>query len=298
MQSSITNVNNLKHTALSTVVVTLWLLATTLSADSNAEALLLPIETVIVPAGETIIGSDKKEREYGYSIDEAAYGHSITRERGWYDVEFKRQTINLREFSITKNLITNAQYADFLQDTGHTPPTVSQKEWQNYGLNHHYSGAKPYIWHSSTPPQGREHHPIVMVSQSDVQAYAKWLSKKTGQTWRLPTEHEWEKSVRGTDGRYFPWGNNYDASQLNSHDQGPFATLPVGTFSRAKSPYGLLDGAGQVFEWTSTPAKKGRHIVKGGSWDDKGCGVCRAAARHSRPDDIKHIIIGFRLIKE
>ncbi|MCH7865658.1 MAG: SUMF1/EgtB/PvdO family nonheme iron enzyme, partial [Proteobacteria bacterium] len=53
-----------------------------------------------------------------------------------------------------------------------------------------------------------------------------------------------------------------------------------------------------VFEWTSTPAGKGRFLVKGGSWDDKGCGVCRPAARHSRPKDLKHILIGFRLVQE
>ena len=60
----------------------------------------------------------------------------------------------------------------------------------------------------------------------------------------------------------------------------------------------MLDAAGQVFEWTSITAARRRFIVKGGSWDDKGCGVCRPAARHSRPADIKHILIGFRLIVE
>ncbi len=58
----------------------------------------------------------------------------------------------------------------------------------------------------------------------------------------------------------------------------------------------LLDAAGQVFEWTSSPGNPGRYLVKGGSWDDKGCGVCRPAARHARPQNIKHILIGFRLV--
>jgi len=61
---------------------------------------------------------------------------------------------------------------------------------------------------------------------------------------------------------------------------------------------GLADMAGEVYEWTSTKAGEGRHVVKGGSWDDKGCGVCRAAARHSRPDGLKHIIVGFRLARD
>ncbi len=298
MKFFLNKAHNYSNTALSSIVIALWLLSSAINADVDVEVPLSPIETIKIPAGEAIIGSDKKEREYGYSLDEAAYGHSITRERGWYDVEAKRQTIHLDTFSITKHLITNAQYAEFINSTGHPPPTVSQKEWQSYGLNHHFSGTEPYIWHSNKPPKGREQHPIVMVSHADAKAYAQWLSKKTGQKWQLPTEYQWEKAVRGTDGRYFPWGNDFNPGKLNSHDRGPFATLPVGSFANGKSPYGLLDGAGQVFEWTSTQASKGRHIVKGGSWDDKGCGVCRAAARHSRPNNIKHIIIGFRLVRE
>jgi formylglycine-generating enzyme required for sulfatase activity len=60
----------------------------------------------------------------------------------------------------------------------------------------------------------------------------------------------------------------------------------------------MLDAAGQVFEWTATPAGRGRFVVKGGSWDDKGCGVCRPAARHGRPEGIRHILIGFRLVHD
>ena len=74
--------------------------------------------------------------------------------------------------------------------------------------------------------------------------------------------------------------------------------MPVGAFPDGASVYGLLDAAGQVFEWTATPAGPGRFLVKGGSWDDKGCGVCRPAARHGRPASIKHILIGFRLVAE
>jgi len=74
--------------------------------------------------------------------------------------------------------------------------------------------------------------------------------------------------------------------------------MDVGNFAKGASPFGLMDGSGQVFEWTSEEAGNGRFIVKGGSWDDKGCGVCRPAARHSRPANIWHILIGFRLVCE
>ncbi len=74
--------------------------------------------------------------------------------------------------------------------------------------------------------------------------------------------------------------------------------MPVGSYPAGKSPFGILDAAGQVFEWTATGASGARFIVKGGSWDDKGYGVCRPAARHARPAAIKHILIGFRLVRE
>jgi formylglycine-generating enzyme required for sulfatase activity len=131
-----------------------------------------------------------------------------------------------------------------------------------------------------------------------VQAYAAWLSQQTGAVWRLPTEVEWEKAARGSDGRYFPWGRGFNPQLLNSHDRGPFDTVPVASFPDGASPHGMLDAAGQVYEWTATPAGSDRYIVKGGSWDDKGCGVCRAAARHARPAKLKHILIGFRLVRE
>jgi formylglycine-generating enzyme required for sulfatase activity len=85
---------------------------------------------------------------------------------------------------------------------------------------------------------------------------------------------------------------------LNSHDRGGFDTVPVGRYPRGASAFGLLDAAGQVFEWTATAHGRGHYTVKGGSWDDKGCGVCRPAARHGRPQNIRHILIGFRLVRE
>ncbi|KAA3629191.1 MAG: hypothetical protein DWQ09_02725 [Proteobacteria bacterium] len=79
---------------------------------------------------------------------------------------------------------------------------------------------------------------------------------------------------------------------------GPFDTVPVGRYPRGASPFGLSGVAGQVYEWTAMPAGPGRALVKGGSWDDRGCGVCRPAAGHGRPVALKHVLIGFRLVRE
>lgn len=91
-------------------------------------------------------------------------------------------------------------------------------------------------------------------------------------------------------------GKYLRSARLNSHDVGRFDTVSVESFPAGTSPYGVLDMAGEVFEWTSTPGSASRPVVKGGSWDDKGRGFCRSAARHNRPNDIKHILIGFRLV--
>lgn len=104
--------------------------------------------------------------------------------------------------------------------------------------------------------------------------------------------------VTGVDKCDFPLGNHCDPANLNGHDQGPFDTAPVGHYLSWVSPFGLRDAAGQVFGWTVTRAGNGRSIVKGESWDDSGCGVCRPAARHGRPDGLKHILTGVRPVQE
>lgn len=262
------------------------------SADPRAPVL------VEVPAGPFIIGSDGFEREAGYRLDEQAYGHSRTRQWQWYDREAARATATTPAFAITRTPITNAQYAPFVAETGYPAPDVRPDVWQGYGLIHPYERTRRHAWRDGKPPPGRANHPVVLVSHADARAYADWLSNRTGQTWRLPSEAEWEKAARGADGRRFPWGDDFMPSKLNSHDDGPFDTMPVGSFPAGASPFGLLDAAGQVFEWTATAAGSGRYTVKGGSWDDSGCGVCRPAARHSRPEALKHILIGFRLVRE
>ncbi len=254
------------------------------------------LETISVPAGPFIMGSLQDEREYAYRLDEIAYGHGNTRKWKWYENE-THGTVTARTYAITVNLITNVQYAAFVRETGHRVPDVDRITWVGYGLIHPFERTRRHAWIDNQYPTGREQHPVVMVSYRDAEAFARWWSAKTGQRWRLPTEAEWEKAARGTDGQRFPWGREYDPARLNSHDQGPFDTVPVGQFTDGRSPFGLMDGAGQVFEWTATPAGEGRSFVKGGSWDDKGCGICRPAARHSRPHHLKHILVGFRLVR-
>lgn len=98
--------------------------------------------------------------------------------------------------------------------------------------------------------------PVYGLTWYDALGYAHWLSQMTGQTWRLPTEAEWEKATRGTDGRIYPWGNQWDTENANilqdesqSTDQ---SFTPIDRYSHAASPYGAIDMVGNVAEWTST----------------------------------------------
>ncbi|USG60624.1 formylglycine-generating enzyme family protein [Sneathiella marina] len=268
-----------------------------MSVSFASQAAEMP-ETVFVPSGSFIFGSDRTGKDYGYRLDEAAYGHSVTRNQKWYENEEARQKRELPAFTIMKNLVTNSQYENFVSDTGHAAPGVTEKLWRSYGLIHPFERTIKFQWVEDIPDPARLDHPVVLVSHSSAVAYAKWLSDQTGEIWRLPTAKEWEKAARGPLGNRYPWGNDYDANVLNSHDKGPFDTTPVGSFPDGASPYGMLDASGQVFEWTSTPKPGNHYVVKGGSWDDKGCGVCRSAAWHTRPASIKHILVGFRLVKE
>ncbi|MGH6919486.1 MAG: SUMF1/EgtB/PvdO family nonheme iron enzyme [Geminicoccaceae bacterium] len=253
--------------------------------------------TVVVPDGPFVEGSSLAQREYAYQLDGRAYGHGRTREAQWYEGEAPLGSATTDAFAIMTTPVTNADYARFVAVTGHPAPDIDRDTWTGYGLLHPYERTRRFAWAGDMPPEGRADHPVVLVSHDDAKAYAAWLSQQTGQAWRLPGAHEWEKAARGERGATFPWGDAWDPSLLNSADRGPLDTMPVGSFPDGASPYGMLDAAGQVFEWTATAAGEGRYVVKGGSWYDKGCGVCRPAAGHARPEDLKHILIGFRLVR-
>lgn len=253
---------------------------------------------VAIPAGNFVMGSDEAERQYAYDLDAMAYGSPITREQRWYGSELSRHQHWTAAFEIARTPVTNAQYAIFVKATGYAPPDVDKNTWQKYGFIHPYERTRKFVWRDGKPPKNRENHPVVLVSWEDAAAYCQWISDATGRRWRLPTEAEWEKAARGTDGRYFPWGMTWDPFRLDSADRGSFDTAPVGKHLSGASPFGVMDTAGSVYQWTSTSAGAGRFFVKGGSWDDKGCGVCRPAARSSRPGFVKHIIVGFRVLRE
>jgi formylglycine-generating enzyme required for sulfatase activity len=231
-------------------------------------------ETIVIAAGVFVRGSDRAEREAAYRLDAIAYGHSITRKYKWYESEFARRRVETLAFEITRTLITNAHYAAFIQATGHRSPNFDRQTWQGYGVVHPYNRTRRHVWRGKTPPPGREFHPVVLVYHADARAY---VSRKTRRRWRLPSEIEWEKAARGTDGGRFPKGHKFDPKKESSADNGPFDTVPVELYPAGASPFGLLDSAGQVFEWTS-PCQ-----TKAGLSSKVGRGTVKDAAFAVRP---------------
>lgn len=195
------------------------------------------------------------------------------------DDEKPIHTMHVDAFWLGKTPVTNAQFRLFIESSGYT----NQALWTTTGWQWRTSQkiTQPGYWTDSkwnTPQQ-----PVVGVSWYEVVAYTAWLTQATGQAIRLPTEAEWEKGARGTDGRKYPWGNEApDKSRCNfNNDEGK--TTPAGSYSAGASPYGALDMAGNVWEWTATKwvanyenysnvadnDKEGdaMRTLRGGSWD-------------------------------
>jgi formylglycine-generating enzyme required for sulfatase activity len=178
----------------------------------------------------------------------------------WAEREQPQHKVLLAAYAIGKYPITCREYQAFVQDSLHPAPQG---------------------WSGSQYPAGKAEHPVVYVSWDDAQAYCAWLSAKTGKRYRLPSEAEWEKAARGTDGRIYPWGNQFEAGRANYNTAG---TTSVGQFSpQGDSPYGCVDMSGNVYEWVNDwfagdyyssspgnnptgPINGSYKVLRGGSW--------------------------------
>lgn len=241
-------------------------------------------------------GSTPEERERAYQDYERTAGQAAARRGKWFDREQPWQRSYIEAYSFDLTPVTNAAYAEFVRDTGRAPPAMDATTWKQQGFSQHYdTEVRRYVWPGLEPDPERADHPVVLVSWEDASAYCRWRGELVGQPRRLPTSAEFERAARGTRGSIYPWGPSFDPSRLNSAVGGPRDTTPVASYPGGASPYGALDVAGNVFQWTSTPwtHRRGRRTVKGSAWDDFG-GLGRAAAEHGRDPRIRHAIVGFR----
>lgn len=241
---------------------------------------------VLIPAGEFLIGSAENEGDKD---------------------EHPQHLVYLDAYYIDKYEVTNTQYYQFwIADGGekskHTPAS--------YGSSY-LIGDWPEV--AKTKPNC----PVIGITWYDAQAYAEWASK------RLPTEAEWEKAARGTEGRTWPWGDDFyieidgknaHSNRWDGNDGYDNTTAPVGSYPTGVSSYGVYDMTGNVWEWVADwydkdyyshspknnpkgPDKGKLHVVRGGSWRNREY-IHRCANRYYCYPDIWGNTLGFRCVKD
>jgi sulfatase modifying factor 1 len=227
--------------------------------------------------------------------------------------------VTLKAFVIDRHEVTNAEFAEFVRQTGHVTDA------ERAGVGWHWEGTWREVpgadWRHPRGPgssiEGLDRHPVVQVSWNDATAYCRWRGK------RLPTEAEWERAARGRGDRIYPWGDDpprgrasYGSDECCRADDGDghLYTAPVGAFPRGRSPFGVEDLAGNVWEWvedwfapdfyarssrrdpvnrTPTPRK----VIRGGGWGNNPAGL-RSTLRHANPPDIGLSMVGFRCARD
>lgn len=209
----------------------------------------------------------------------------------------------LPTFYIDRDLVTNAQFAPFVQVKGTDGPQGEMylDVYDDDNRIHPRSGT----W---LPDEGFENYPVSEVSWYGAMAYCMWRGK------RLPSEAEWEKAARGNDGRLYPWGNWEPRPDLAFFGAMRGETVPVGQYPRGKSPYGVNDMAGQMWEWTIsiyTPypynpkdgrediAKVETRVARGGSSSSPAIGLTATSRQVVDPSRALtgHAYFGFRCVK-
>jgi formylglycine-generating enzyme required for sulfatase activity len=203
--------------------------------------------------------------------------------------ERPRHKLVLPEYAVGRYPVTNFEYRAFIRDTGYNPPSY---------------------WENGDYPEELGDYPVVYVRWHDALAYCAWLSQKTGKSYRLPTEAEWEKAARGIDERLWPWGQDWGAAKCNSKESGLGRSTPVGQYSpQGDSPYRVADMAGNVWEWCSSlyapyPYKlddgredlkpDGDRVLRGGSFSSDPR-LVRCSCRYGHLPNSRGGTIGFRV---
>lgn len=250
-------------------------------------ATLLTFDWVTIPAGPFLMGSDP------------------TRDLAALDSEQPQHEVLVPEFHIARTPITVAQFAAFIRATDYRT-AAEQAGWAWAWVGADWTSVRGACWSHPLGPGSAApdpaHRPVTQVSWHDAQAFCRWAGV------RLPTEIEWEKAARGTDGRIYPWGDHLPEAHLCNCDDFLHETTPVGKYPLGASPYGVLDMSGNVWEWCSTqwradytaPASddlgaQGPRGARGGSFTGDA-GFVRCASRGRSNPNFRDSSIGFRVV--
>ncbi len=288
-----------------------------------------------VPEGEFLMGCTEKEveliwQEMNEFYREQSWQQSPDILQQWLRQFLPQHSIFLRKFFIGKFSVTNQEFRVFWRSRGYE----NAKWWTAAGLawlkrsaddeekmnlekwQRRDGRSEPAFWNDAK--SGILNRPVVGITWFEVMAYCAWLTEKlqsvgelpNGYVVRLPTEAEWEKAARGTDGRYWPWGNEWNKSYANTHVANLATTSSVGIFLSGVSPCGALDMAGNARDWCHSLLAKypynsqdgresvdadGERAVRGGSWFLGRHSAHCAYRRHFPPDNF-YDGAGFRVV--
>lgn len=245
--------------------------------DAEQRRFSATVRWISIPRGVLQRGTPTSE------IDAVVRRHAdLGLPRSYFAKEAPREAVEVAAFTLAATPVTSNLWGTFATSTGLTADVSTS------------SG-----------------HPIEGVRWDQAQLFCAWLSDELGEPFRLPTEMEWERAARGDDTREFSWGDRFDAACANLAEARIGGTTPVGSFPRGASPFGVLDLAGNVDEWTATtyapypgaPADVlpeeswalDAHVTRGGSWRQHR-DLARCARRHGVYPG--NVYAGFRLVRD
>ncbi|MEJ5378425.1 MAG: SUMF1/EgtB/PvdO family nonheme iron enzyme [bacterium] len=241
-----------------------WDLYSQVGSGPLPQIIVAPIdgaEMVLVPGGPFIMGSTTEDLRQVFLLDQ--------RETPVFLTEMPARKVHVGPFFIDRYPVTNYQYRRFVMDTGHRAPWL----WEDPRWN----GAM---------------QPVVGVGWEDARAYARWAGKS------LPTEEQWEKAARGTDGRWWAWGDEFLPNRCNSREYGLGRTSEIGIFDEGVSPYGCYDMCGNVWEMCEGVWQENHPPMRGGCFLGSATFV-RVTCRWTPEDPVNGAHwLGFRCVKE
>ncbi len=206
-----------------------------------------------------------------------------------------------KPFLLAIKPVTNRDFKSFVEDGGYSPhPPWLSAPWARFLASWREDSGQ-----LSTYPEGHADYPVVNVSWLDVQAYLAWRSRRDGVATNLPAADEWEYAARGGLGRLYPWGDLFDPARCNSAEGARWQVSAVGSFAGSGAgPFGNLDLAGNVWEWTATPFTPAggapppdAQTLVGGGWRSTGPEV-RSSRRLMGVTMGRYDVVGFRLKRD
>lgn len=233
----------------------------------------------------------------------------VTVTKEWREYS-ESQIFDVSAFDMAKYPCTNAQFKLFMDAGGY-----AEKRWwtdDGWADRQVFNWLKPRLWDDSQFNSAEQ--PVVGVSWYEAVAFCNWLSEMTDENIMLPTEQQWQHAAQGDDGLVYPWGNDWDGSRCNNNvdGQGIGKTTPVRQYEgKGDSPFGVVDMAGNVFEWCKTGYEtdvqdlQGRdaRVKRGGSWHGIHVKVFRAVGRFGDSPHYRNAplhsghITGFRIAR-